>query len=88
MWLILCDALHDSIAFAQFKKREKHQSKIIIFGNAWKYDNTKNTISFSVSKVSFIVLITPIDSTNKQNVVTIERSELTLLLILNFLYYY
>ena len=29
--------------------------------------NTKNTISFSVSKISFINLMTPIDSTNKEN---------------------
>ena len=84
MRLILCDALRDLIPFVQFKKREKHPSGIITFSNAWKYNNTRNTISFSVSKISFIFLMTPIDSTNDQNIVTIERSELTLLLILYF----
>ena len=34
----------------------------------WKYNNTKNTIPFSVSKISFIFLMTHIDSTNDQNV--------------------
>ena len=34
----------------------------------WKYNNTRNTISFSVSKISFIFLMTPIDSTNDQNI--------------------
>ena len=32
----------------------------------WKYNNTMNTISFSVSKISLIFLMTPMDSTNKQ----------------------
>ena len=35
---------------------------------AWKYNKNRNTISFSVSKNSFIFLITPIDSTNDQNI--------------------
>ena len=35
----------------------------------------RNAISFSVSKISFIFLVTPIDSTNDQNIVTVERSE-------------
>ena len=41
-----------------------------IFKNAltWKYNNTRNTISFSVSKMSFIFLMTPIDFTNDQNI--------------------
>ena len=82
MRLILCDALRDLIPFVQFKKREKHPSGIITFSNAWKYNNTRNTISFSVSKISFIFLMTPIDSFNDQNKVTVvERPELTLLLI-------
>ena len=34
----------------------------------WKYNNTRNTISFSVSKISFIFLMTPIDSSNDQNI--------------------
>ena len=83
MRLILCDVLRDLIPFVQFKKREKHPSRIITFSNAWKYDN-RNNISFSVSKISFIFLMTSIDSTNDQNIVTIERSELTLRLILYF----
>ena len=83
MRLILCDVLRDLIPFVQFKKREKHPLRIITFSNAWKYNN-RNTISFSVSKISFVFLMTPIDSTNDQNIVTIERSELTLLLILYF----
>ena len=33
----------------------------------WKYNNTRNTISFSVSEISFIFLMTPINSTNDQN---------------------
>ena len=76
-----CDALRDLIPFVQFKKREKHPPRIITFSNARKYNNTRNIISFSVGKISFIFLMTPIDSTNDQNIVTIERSELTLLLI-------
>ena len=32
----LCDALRDLIPFVQFKKREKHPSRIITFSNAWK----------------------------------------------------
>ena len=83
MRLILCDVLRDLIPFVQFKKREKHPLRIITFSNAWKCNN-RNTISFSVSKISFVFLMTPIDSTNDQNIVTIERSELTLLLILYF----
>ena len=75
-----CDALRDLIPFVQFKKREKHPSRIITFSNAWKYNN-RNTIAFAVSKISVIFLMTPIDSTNDQNIVTIERSELALLLI-------
>ena len=67
-------------AFVQLKKREKHPSRIITFSNASKRNN-RDTISFSVSKISFIFLVTPTDSTNDQNIVTIERSELTLLLI-------
>ena len=37
---------------------------------SWKYSNTRNTISLSVSKISFIFLIIPIDydSTNYQNI--------------------
>ena len=54
--LIFCDALGDLIPFVQFKKREKHPSGIITFSNAWKYNNTRNTISFSVSKISFMFL--------------------------------
>ena len=38
-----------------------------VFRNAWNY-NTRNTISFFVSKISFINLMTPIDSTNNQNI--------------------
>ena len=34
-----CDALRDLIPFVQFKKREKHPSRIITFSNAWKYNN-------------------------------------------------
>ena len=83
MRLILCDALRHLTPFVQFKKREKHPSRVITFGNAWKYNN-RSTISFSVSKISYIFLMTPIDSTNEQNIVTIERSGLTLLLILYF----
>ena len=41
-------------------------------------------MSFSVSKISFVFLMAPIDSTNDQNIVTMERSELTSLLILYF----
>ena len=33
-----------------------------------KYNVTKNTISFSVSKISFVYLMTPIYSTNDQNI--------------------
>ena len=81
MRLIFCDALCDLIPFVQFKEREKHPSRIITFSNAWEYNN-RNTRSFSVSKISFIFLMTPIDSFNDQNKVTVvERSELTLLLI-------
>ena len=39
MHLILCDALRDLIPFVQFKKSEKHPSRIIAFSNAWKYNN-------------------------------------------------
>ena len=36
---------------------------------SWKYNNnTRNTISFSVSKISYIFLMTPIDSINDQNI--------------------
>ena len=36
---------------------------------SWKYNNnTRNTISFSVSKMSFTFLMTPIDSINDQNI--------------------
>ena len=35
--------------------------------HSWKYNNTRNTISFYVSKISFIFFMTPIDSTNDQN---------------------
>ena len=34
---------------------------------AWKYNNTRNTLFYSISKISFIFLITHIDSTNDQN---------------------
>ena len=68
--------LRDLIPFVQFKKREKHSSRIITLSNAWKYNNKRNTISFLVSKISFIFLMIPIDSTNDQNIVTIERFEL------------
>ena len=34
----------------------------------WEYNNIRNTISFSVSKISFNFLMTPIDSTNDQNI--------------------
>ena len=34
----------------------------------WKYNSTGNTISFFVSKISFIFLMNPIDSTNDQNI--------------------
>ena len=54
--------------FVQFKKCEKYPSRSITFSNAWKYNNTRNTISFSVSKIYFIFLMTPIDSTNDQNI--------------------
>ena len=37
-----------------------------------------NTISFSVSKISFIFLMARIDSTNNRNIVTVERPELKL----------
>ena len=83
MRLILCDTLRDLIPFVQFKKHQKHPSRIITFSNAWKYNNI-GIPSFSVSKISFNFLMTPIDSTNDQNIVTIERSELTLLLTLYF----
>ena len=83
MRLILCDALRDLIPFVQFKKHQKHPSRIITFSNAWKYNN-RNTISFSVSKISFIFLMTLINSTNDQDIVTVERSELTLRLTLYF----
>ena len=33
-----------------------------------KYNNTRNTISFSVNKVPFIFLVTPVNSTNAQNI--------------------
>ena len=33
-----------------------------------KNNNTRNTISFSVSKISFIFLMIPIDSTYDQNI--------------------
>ena len=36
------------------------------FIKAWNY-NTRNTISFSVSRIYFIYLMTHIDSTNDQN---------------------
>ena len=65
--LIFCDALRDLIPFVQLKKCEKHPSRIITVSNAWKY-NTRNIISFSVSKTSFILLMTPIESTNNQNI--------------------
>ena len=35
---------------------------------SWIYNNTRNTISFSVSKIYFIFLMTPIDSNNDQNI--------------------
>ena len=35
---------------------------------AWKYNNTRDTISFSISKISFIFLMTPMDSTNDPNI--------------------
>ena len=41
---------------------------LALFEKPWKYHNTKNTNSFSVSKVSFIFLMTLIDSTNDQNI--------------------
>ena len=50
----------------QFKKREKHPLRSITFSNAWKYD-TRNTITFSFSKIYFTFLMTPIDFTNDQN---------------------
>ena len=34
----------------------------------WKYNKTRNIISFSVSKTFFIFLMSPIDSTNDQNI--------------------
>ena len=34
----------------------------------WKYNNIRNTIFFSVSNIFFILLITPVDSTNDQNI--------------------
>ena len=34
----------------------------------WKYNNTRNTISFSVGQISFIFLMTPADSSNDQNI--------------------
>ena len=42
-----------------------------------KYINTRNTISFSVSKISFISLVTPIDS-NKDGNVSVELFKATL----------
>ena len=33
-----------------------------------KYNNTRNAMSFSVSKISFIFLMAPIDSANDQNI--------------------
>ena len=54
--LIFWDALRDLIPFVQFKKREKHSLGIITFSNTWKYNNTRNTISFSVCKFFFIFL--------------------------------
>ena len=66
--LIFCDASRDSIPFVQFKKREKHPLRSITFSNAWKYNNSRNAISFSVSKIYFILLMTLIDSTNDQNI--------------------
>ena len=33
-----------------------------IFVYTWKYNDTRNTIPFSVSKISFILLMTPTDS--------------------------
>ena len=41
---------------------------LALFEKPWKYHNTKNTISFSVSKISFIFLRTLIDSINDQNI--------------------
>ena len=34
----------------------------------WKYNNTRNTVSFSVNKISFIFSMTPTDSTNDHNI--------------------
>ena len=42
----------------------KPKPKSVKLVNVWKYNNTRNTISFSVSKISFIFLMTPTDSTN------------------------
>ena len=79
------DTLRDLIPFVQLKKREKHPSRIITFSNAWMYNNIGiPSLFLSVSKISFIFLMTPIDSTNDQNIVTIERNELILLLISYF----
>ena len=69
MGLISCDAMRDLITFVQIKKREKHPLKIITFSNAWKYYNTWNTISFSVSKIAFIFLMASADSTTDRNIV-------------------
>ena len=60
------------MSFVQFKKREKHPSRIIIFSKAWECNNMGIPSLF----LSFFFLITPTDSTNDQNIVTIERSEL------------
>ena len=56
------------------EKKIRNSWKIVILYQklssvfSWKYNNTSNTISFSVSKTSFIFLMTPIDSTNDQNI--------------------
>ena len=82
MRLILCDALRDLIPFVQFKTREKNHRRLLLLV---MHGNIITGIpSFSVSKISFNFLMTPIDSTNDQNIVTMERSELTLLLVLYF----
>ena len=33
----------------------------------WKYNNTKNNISFSANEIYFIFIMTPVGSTNDEN---------------------